>query len=1089
MLRKLFSLLVVSPFLSLPSFSQDWVKKMQDPDVNFYDVQLSFNKYWEREEKKEKFKSFFTFRNKTEKENEGYVMYKRWEEHVGPRVYPSGDRNLITKGGEELQKLIQSHSYKGSMMIGGNWTPMGAFAVPTNDGGAGRLNCITFHPTNPNIIWVGAPAGGLWKTADGGLTWNTNTDNLPTLGVNAIAIDPSNTNIIYIGTGDQDAGDTYGVGVLKSIDGGATWNITGLNWITSQGRSIGRILINPDDNNMIFAASSSGVYKSIDAGAIWTKVLSTGGIKDMEFKPGDPSVVYAASGNGFYRSTNTGSSFLLVSIGSGLPSASSVNRIAIGVSPANASYVYLLYSNVSDSGYKGLYLSTNSGTSFTLKSNSPNLLGYDYTGTDAGGNGWYTLSLDVAPYDATEVVVGGVNIWRSYDSGANWNCLSHWWGDGGLPYVHADIHNLAYRPDGSEIYAVCDGGIFVTADAGSSWQDKSGGLQIGEMYRLGNSVTNSNLVIQGWQDNGCNLYNTGSFDRVLGGDGMECFIDWSDPAFVYAEFQNGAIQGSTDGGGSFNDIIGTINEPGQWVTPWMQDPFDPQTIYAGYQNVWKSSDRGNSWTKISTFNSSGLTSLEVSRSNPLYIYAATASTIYKTINGGASWTTVSYPLPGSASITAIEVCTTDPNKIWMTRSGYISGIKVYKSIDGGGSWTNISGSLPNIPANCVVNQTGTSDGIYVGTDVGVYYIDNTLSSWMPYSNGLPNVIVDELEIHYGTNKLRAASFGRGLWQTTIFNPSSSLPFANFAGDTLSGCPGFDVQYSDSTTNSPIAWNWTFPGGTPASSILQNPVVTYTTPGAYNSVKLVVTNAFGTDSVTKYSYIAVSPGTQPTITLNKNDTICQGTSILLNASSGNSYLWYPTLQTVYSISTALTSSHCVTVTDIFGCSKTSDTVDIYVAPVPAVPTITLSNDTLYSSFATGNQWLNSGVIIPGATNSYYVLPWFGLTITLQQIDSITGCYSTSIAFVGIDELGENGISYSVYPNPSNGIVNLIFQSNFTSDVSIEITDIVGREVYDKKYNSFNGREENVIDLSTVGQGIYILTLRNTKGVVSKKIVVY
>ncbi|MCX6295530.1 MAG: PKD domain-containing protein, partial [Bacteroidetes bacterium] len=763
---------------------------------------------------------------------------------------------------------------------------------------------------------------------------------------------------------------------------------------------------------MLFAATSYGVYKSMDAGATWTKVLTSGNVKDMEFKPGDPSIIYAASSGAFYKSINTGASFSLVSVSAGLPSSSTVNRMAIAVTPADPSFVYVLCSANSDSGFKGLYLSTNSGISFSLQSNSPNLLGYDYTGGDAGGNGWYTLSLDASPYDASEVVVGGVNIWKSNDAGTNWSCLTHWWGDGGLPYVHADIHNLAYRPDGSQTFAVCDGGIFVTSDLGGSWQDKSNQMQIGEMYRLGNSVTNSNLVIQGWQDNGCNLFNTGVFDRVLGGDGMECFIDWSDPNYMYGEYQNGAIQGSSDGGGSFNDIVNNITEPGQWVTPWMQDPIDPATIYAGFQNVWKSTNRGGIWTKISTFNSSGLTILEVSKSNPLYIYAATSAAIYKTIDGGTTWTTVIYPSAGGEAITALEISTIDPNKIWITRSGYISNNKVYKSIDGGANWTNLSGSLSNIPINCVVNQTGTNDGIYVGTDLGVYYIDNDLSSWMPFSNGLPNVVVDELEIHYGTNKLRAASFGRGLWQTTIHDPLSLKPFANFAGDTLSGCPGFNVQFSDSTTNSPIVWNWTFPGGTPSTSSLQDPIISYNLPGVYNNVKLIVTNAFGVDSVTKYSYIAVSPQAKPTITLNKNDTICQGQSVILASSTGNSYSWFPTLQTLSSISVAVSSSHCVTVTDLFGCAVSSDTTTIFVAPLPAIPIITLSNDTLFSNFPTGNQWLNSGVIIPGATGSYYVLPWFGLTITLRQVDSVTGCYSSSAPFVGIEELSVNGINYSV-----------------------------------------------------------------------------
>nr|MBA3972028.1 glycosyl hydrolase [Bacteroidota bacterium] len=420
MLRKLLPLLFITAVSTQNISAQDWVKKMQDPTVNFYDVQTSFNKFWAREEKKEKFKSFFTFRKSTEKENEGYVMYKRWENFVEPRVYPSGDRSQLNKGNQELEKLITSHNYKSSMMMGGNWQPMGSADVPTNGGGAGRLNCIAFHPTNPNIIWVGAPAGGLWKTTDAGATWSTNTDNLPTLGVNDIAIDATNTNIMYIGTGDQDASDTYGIGVLKSFDGGVTWNITGLNWTTNLGRSVGRVLINPNDNNMIFAATSSGAYRSTDAGATWTKVLSTGNIKDMEFKPGDPTVVYAAGAAGFYRSINSGASFTLVPTSAGLPTITGVNRIAIAVTPADPTYVYLLYSASSDSGFKGLYLSMNSGASFTMRSNSPNLLGYDWDGSDSGGNGWYTLSIAASPTDPNELLVGGVNIWKSYDAGATW---------------------------------------------------------------------------------------------------------------------------------------------------------------------------------------------------------------------------------------------------------------------------------------------------------------------------------------------------------------------------------------------------------------------------------------------------------------------------------------------------------------------------------------------------------------------------------------------------------------------------------------------------------------------------------------------
>src|ERR1043166_124900 len=223
MLRKLFFLRSLAA-LPLQFYSQDWVRKMQDPGVNFYDVQRSFNQYWAKEEKKEKFKSFFTFRAKTEKENEGYVMYKRWENYVEPRVYPSGDRSLLNKTNEVRTQMIASHGNRSSRMVGGNWIPLGSFGTAAN-GGAGRVNCVAFHPTNPNIMFLGTPDGGLWKTTDGGATWSTNTDMLPTLGVSSIVIDPSNPNVMYIGTGDIDGSDSYGVGVLKSTDAGTTWNI------------------------------------------------------------------------------------------------------------------------------------------------------------------------------------------------------------------------------------------------------------------------------------------------------------------------------------------------------------------------------------------------------------------------------------------------------------------------------------------------------------------------------------------------------------------------------------------------------------------------------------------------------------------------------------------------------------------------------------------------------------------------------------------------------------------------------------------------------------------------------------------------
>jgi PKD repeat protein/photosystem II stability/assembly factor-like uncharacterized protein len=1079
MLHKICASLTLA-FAGLSVHAQDWTKKMADPSANFYDIQNSFNQYWKKEERKETLKSFFSFGPKTEEKNEGFIMYKRWESFVEPRVYPSGDRSLLRKNAEEIERSITDHSYRSSRMAGGNWMPLGPSTVPTSRGGAGRLNCVRFHPTDPDKMYVGAPAGGLWITSDGGNTWSTNTDFLPSIGVSDVVVDHVNPNIIYIGTGDNDAGDTYGIGVLKSVDGGATWNITGLNFSVILGRTVNRLVMNPNDPNMLYAGTSNGLYKTTDGGMTWMRTLSASNIRDIEFKPGNPSVVYAASGNTFFRSTNGGATFTSMTTSGGLPGSVTVSRLTIAVTPAAPDYVYILFAAASTNKFHSIYRSVDSGTNFDLMADAPNLLGYDADGSDDGGQGWYTLSLAVSPTNSDELVVGGVNIWRSDDGGGYWYIVAHWYGAGGMPYVHADIHDLAYNPLTSDLYSANDGGLYRSTDGGGTWTDKSNGLQIAQMYRLGNSVTNPDLVIQGWQDNGSNLYNAGSWDRVLGGDGMEAFIDWSNPNYMYAESQYGGLSRSTNGGGTFNGITTGINEDGAWITPWQQDPAVSATIYAGFKNVWKSTNRGTSWTKISTFNSQ-LTSLAVAPSNNQYIYASNGSNIFRTTDGGASWSTVS---AGAGSLTYLSVCPTDPLKIWTSHSGYTPGVKVFYSSDGGSSWTNLSTGLPNIPVNCVVSQSGTSNGIYVGTDVGVYYRDDVLGSWMPYSNGLPNVIVDELEIHYGSSKLRAATYGRGLWETSIYDPTSPKPFANFKADSTGGCPGLTVQFSDSTKNNPTSWFWTFPGGSPSTSTLQNPVVTYSTPGLYHNVSLVVSNSFGTDSITKLGYIGISPDFDPIVSLNKNDTICQGEVVMISASAGSTYLWSPGGQVTPQFNISVTDTFAVTVTDAFGCANTSAPQPVHVIPNPAAPTISQSGDTLTSSAVSGNQWYLNGTAIGGATAQTFIISSPG-TYHVVVTDPATGCNAMSDLVLDINESAQLS-EFRLSPNPSSGTFTFSCAASAEAR-TLKLYDALGKLVEDIQLPA-GMPVSRYFDVAVKGPGIYLITLSSPTHTSTQKLIV-
>lgn len=840
---KTFSFLLL--FFFFPfffSFSQPWVQQMQDPAVNFYAVQQSFNQFWQ---------------GKTIGKGKGWKQFKRWEWFMEPRVYPTGDRTVLLNAAANYKAYHDSIKLQ-KAPLPGNWTFLGPGTVPTSGGGAGRVNCIRFDPANSNNIWIGTPAGGLWKSTNGGTSWTTNTDQLTVLGVTDIAIDPANTNIMYIATGDGDASDTYSIGVLKSTDGGLTWNATGLTWTVNQVRTISKLLINPNNTNIILAATSNGVYRSTDAGTTWTQTL-TGNRKDMEFKPGDPNTVYAC-GTTFYKSTNGGVNFTQVT--SGIPTG--VDRLAIAVTAADPAYVYVLAGRSSDSGFRGLYRSTDSGSNFTARSTTPNILGWDCGGTDSGGQSWYDLSLAASPTNRDVVIAGGVNIWRSTNGGTSWSMNAHWYGGCSVPYVHADQHDLVFLPgSGTTYFAGCDGGVFKTTNSGTGWTDLSSNLQIGQMYRLGLSATNVNLALSGWQDNGTNRFNP-AWTQVLGGDGMECIVDYSNANIMYGELYYGDIYKSTNGGGSFPTNIantgGTgVNANGNWVTPYIMHPTNNQTLLVGKGGLYRTTNAGTSWTTLGTLSggSGNVVAIAYAPSNPNYIYAAKSNAMFVSTNGGTSFTNISSGLPtSSASITYITVSASNPSKAWVTFSGFSSGNKVFQTSNAGSSWTNYSTGLPNLPVNCIVQQNGTSAGVYVGMDVGVYYRDSLAPSWQLFNSGLPNVVINELEIHYGSGKIRAATYGRGMWESSLFTSGNFPPVADFSGSPGSGCPGTSVQFADLSSYTPTSWEWSFSGGTPAVSTSQNPVVTYSSTGNFD-VTLVACNAYGCDTITKTQYISIS----------------------------------------------------------------------------------------------------------------------------------------------------------------------------------------------------------------------------------------
>ncbi|MEQ8360018.1 MAG: T9SS type A sorting domain-containing protein [Cytophagales bacterium] len=704
--------------------------------------------------------------------------FERWAHRMNEITWPNGELSKDIPNYYLLRREMANKSTRAKSSPYPQWTNLGPSIVPFG-GGNGRLNFIKFRPDSTNVLFVGAPAGGLWKSTNGGQTFILINDTLPVLGCSDLAIDPVNNNIMYLATGDRDGSDTYSIGVLKSFDGGLTWDTTGLHWIASDQITIGRLDINPQNEQMIVAASSDGFYKSVNGGLTWSR-KRTGNFKDVHFKPGDSSVIYISS-NEVLVSNDAGESF------SGTNVSGFFNRIELAVTEDDPNYVYALGSQGNTSRFESLWRSTNSGQSWTNRfdnTSGVNLLGGDADGGDNRGQGWYDLALAVSPIDKDRVVVGGINVWESLNGGGSFgtNSISHWTGNGAT-YIHADQHDLVFKPNSGDLYAANDGGIFYTTDNGSLWTDLTETLQITQSYRLGISQNTAGFLQAGNQDNGTirrNLSGTYLYEQVNGGDGMETIIDHTDDNITYSATQNGSLYRAVSG--AYSGINNNINEGGYWETPYIMDPFQNNIIFAGFNNIFKTSNADDPnpgsilWVKRnnSSYPSSGKTTqLAMAPWNLDMLMAAKGSSLYLSSDGGVNWSLISGSLP-NLFITNIQFSPYfNPGTFtaYVTLSGYSNGNKVYRTIDGGQSWQNISTGLPNVPAQCIVIDptTFTTEELYVGTDVGVFYKNDNMSQFEAYSNGLPNVWVQEMEVQVAEGYIYACTYGRGLWKVPLYS--------------------------------------------------------------------------------------------------------------------------------------------------------------------------------------------------------------------------------------------------------------------------------------------------------------------------------
>ena len=676
-------------------------------------------------------------------------LYRRWEWFTQPRVYPTGkwdnskvftELQRVASVDSDLRGRMASPAFAPFSISLPKWSPLGPSDAVGNTN-LGRVNAIAFDPTSANTLYIGSADGGLWKSTTNGTAWTPLTDALPTLSIGDIAIDPSSPNILYIATGDAFGygnpfwGGTYSMGVWKSLDGGHIWLPTGLTLAVGQTRTIRRLAINPTNPKILLAATSAGLFRTADAGLTWTSLWNTSTF-DVEFNPSDGNIVYATT-NQVMKSTNAGASFTPTS------ASCAGARYNIEVAKSDPNTLYTLCTNAT------VQKSTNAGSTWSTTA-APGVTLY----------GYYDNVLAVSPADANIVIVAGFDMKKTTNGGTSW---------ASVPTAgHVDNHCLRFAPGSSTtILGGNDGGLFRTTNGGTSWTSLNKGLAITQFYRLGLSKLTPTLMVAGAQDNGNMKLNAATWTNITNADGMGGFIDFANNNNVYATIQYGALFRSTNGGSSWTGI--STPAGGAWVTPFVQSRTVANTIYAGTDKVYMSTNQGTTWTAISgALSGVGQFTIVRVHPNPNNILAGSGGKLYKTLDGGSTWTDITGGLPvGANYLTDAVMNDNDPQMIWATFSGYNAGQKVYKSTNGGAAWTNISGVLPNIPVNCVVYENKAGNPIYVGTDAGVYYIKDGLPIFLPFKLGLPNVIIDELEIHYGAKKIVAATYGRGLWQSNL----------------------------------------------------------------------------------------------------------------------------------------------------------------------------------------------------------------------------------------------------------------------------------------------------------------------------------
>jgi hypothetical protein len=828
-------------------------RMMEDPSINFYEVCNEADKYFETHDPKVK--------------GSGFKPYQRWKNANEYKYFPSGDRSKTDPFFPEnaynsfLENNPQS-KYNTNLVAPGappspynnGWRELGPFSLDSITGhyaaGLGRIEDHYVNPTNANIMYVGSRSGGFWRTTDGGNNWQVTTDFLVASGVNAIAVSPTNSDSVLINVRNSRNGNSHGL--YRSVDGGLTWTQSNFNPINLGNGGLGsswqinKVKYHPRVANLVFITASDGLYRSTDNLETWTKITS-GSISEIEFHPTNNNVVYIYD----YYYWNPNKNVVLRSVDQGIsfnPSSTVVGN------NDNGSVHFSVSTECSDCLYwasdNGIWKSIDNGINFTFLSNPSESCG----------------GFAVNDLDTTKMIYGYVDIDRSTDGGKTFTDATFWAlgntnGTGGTNqsrfqtatnYVHADLHPA--KCVNGVFYVGTDGLFAKSVDNGANWIVIGQGLAVRENYKLGASQSNHHRSISGSQDNGTSIKHKDTWIEFNGGDGMECLIHPLNDDWFLGSYQYGSRYLSKNGG---QNIIG-ITPSGQggsgngaWEAPIAYDPNNQMTLYNFSHYIYKSEDFGTSWDSISaptTFTGT-IGHAAIAEINSNIIIIASGDNIEKSINGGATFIDIKGTLP-SSSIQDIAFDPNDDNTIIVVYASYQNNSeKVYRSTDGGNTWNNITFNLGNMPIRSVVIDHLNASNIYLGAEIGIFTMPMNATTWVLYNPNLPNCTVEELEVVNGSNTLKGATWGRGMWEYTLVgrNDFPSIITTKITHQPTESLPKENVdQFVTSTISYPNTLSNVFVKWSTDTAIFNNTIImTNTVDSTWVSNTAIPNQVFGT----------------------------------------------------------------------------------------------------------------------------------------------------------------------------------------------------------------------------------------------------